>query len=90
MNRSLFSTGVKDDWETPPEFFHELDQEFHFTLDPCCTPHTAKCKNFYTPEENGLEQDWGGRLFSAILHTPTRKVIQIPRMNGYGNAIPSL
>lgn len=68
MNRSLFSTGVKDDWETPPEFFHELDQEFHFTLDPCCTPNTAKCKKFYTPEENGLEQDWGGG--GCILQSP--------------------
>lgn len=59
MNKALLSTG-KDDWETPLEFFKELDKEFHFTLDPCCTEKTAKCKRFYTERENGLLQDWGG------------------------------
>src|SRR5207253_4466055 len=29
-----------------------------FTLDPCCTHQTAKCKKHYTPEENGLAQSW--------------------------------
>lgn len=45
-------------WETPIEFFNELDKEFNFTLDPCCEIETAKCKKFFTPEENGLMQDW--------------------------------
>ena len=55
----LVSTG-KDDWETPFEFFQELDKEFHFTLDPCCTEETAKCKKFYTEQEDGLLQSWEG------------------------------
>lgn len=59
MNEALLSTG-KDDWETPLEFFKKLDEEFHFTLDPCCTEKTAKCKKFYTEQENGLVQDWSG------------------------------
>ena len=48
------------DWETPQEFFDELDKEFHFTLDPCATKKTAKCKKFYTKEDDGLIQDWFG------------------------------
>lgn len=40
--------------------FDELDAEFHFTLDPCATPETAKCAKFYTEEDNGLVQDWTG------------------------------
>jgi site-specific DNA-methyltransferase (adenine-specific) len=40
--------------------FDELDREFHFTLDPCCTSETAKCSKYYTPKENGLLQDWSG------------------------------
>ncbi len=48
-------------WETPQDFFDELDKEFHFTLDPCSTVETAKCKKFYTKEDNGLIQDWSGR-----------------------------
>ena len=59
----LFSSG-KNDWETPQDLFYELDEEFHFTLDPCCTPETAKCKKYYTEKENGLIQDWDGeRVF---------------------------
>ena len=57
MEKALFSSG-KDDWETPKELFKELDREFHFTLDPCCTPETAKCKKFYTEKEDGLSKDW--------------------------------
>lgn len=59
MNDALLSS-KRHDWETPQAFFDELDREFHFTLDPCCTPETAKCKKYYTPTENGLLQDWGG------------------------------
>ena len=59
MNKVLLSS-KRHDWETPQSFFDELDREFHFTLDPCCTPKTAKCKKYYTPKENGLLQDWSG------------------------------
>lgn len=59
----LFSSG-KDDWETPHDLFYELNEEFHFTLDPCCTPETAKCEKYYTEKENGLIQNWDGeRVF---------------------------
>jgi site-specific DNA-methyltransferase (adenine-specific) len=51
-------------WATPPEVYEPLDAEFHFTLDPCATPETAKCSRFFTEVENGLLQDWGNeRVF---------------------------
>lgn len=56
---ALFTTG-NNCWETPQELFDELDAEFHFTLDPCAEPRTAKCKKFYTKEDDGLAQDWTG------------------------------
>jgi site-specific DNA-methyltransferase (adenine-specific) len=37
-----------------------LNEEFEFTLDPCATSDNAKCKKYYTINENGLEQDWQG------------------------------
>lgn len=57
MDKVLFSTG-KDDWETPIDFFEKLNSEFEFTLDPCCTHQSAKCKKYYTQKENGLLQTW--------------------------------
>ena len=48
------------DWETPQDFFDELNNKFNFTLDPCATHANAKCKNYYTQAENGLTKNWGG------------------------------
>lgn len=59
MNAALLSS-KRHDWETPQEFFDKLDAEFHFTLDPCATPETAKCKKYYTAADNGLAQNWSG------------------------------
>jgi phage N-6-adenine-methyltransferase len=51
-------------WATPPEVFDPLHAEFDFTLDPCATAESAKCVEFFTEEQNGLEQSWGGhRVF---------------------------
>lgn len=61
MDRALLSTG-KDNWETPKNFYEKLDDEFHFTLDPCCTRENAKCKQYYTKDDDGLSRDWGGEV----------------------------
>ena len=53
----MFSSN-SDIWATPQDFFNALKQEFNFTLDPCALPINAKCSKFYTPEQNGLKQDW--------------------------------
>ena len=50
------------DWETPQDFFDELDKEFNFTLDPCATAKTAKCKKYYTKEDDGLSKGWAGEV----------------------------
>jgi phage N-6-adenine-methyltransferase len=59
MNDGLFSSD-RIDWETPPEFFALIDSEFHFDLDVCALPRNKKTPRCYTPEEDGLEQDWHG------------------------------
>jgi site-specific DNA-methyltransferase (adenine-specific) len=50
-------------WETPQEFFDMLDAEFGFTVDVCALPGTAKCMRYFTPEKDGLAQDWSGETF---------------------------
>jgi phage N-6-adenine-methyltransferase len=53
-----------NEWETPQDFFDKLNEEFKFTLDPCATNHNAKCNKYYTKQDDGLLQDWGGeRVF---------------------------
>lgn len=52
-----------NEWATPQDFFDKLDDEFHFTLDPCATPENAKCDLYFTQEEDGLSQNWLGTVF---------------------------
>lgn len=57
IGTALYSSR-SEEWATPHDFFLTLDRRFHFTLDPCATPHNAKCKRFFMKKDNGLEQDW--------------------------------
>lgn len=47
-------------WETPQDLFDALNEEFHFTLDVCATAENAKCRTYYTEEQDGLKQPWTG------------------------------
>lgn len=56
MNTEVMFSSKTDLWETPQDFFDDLDLEFHFDLDVCALPKNAKCGRYYTPEEDGLAQ----------------------------------
>lgn len=58
---TLFSR-ASDEWETPQDLFDALNASHGFTLDVCATAENAKCKKFFTEQENGLEQSWRGEV----------------------------
>lgn len=60
MNTDLMFSSKTDQWETPQDFFDQLNKEFHFTLDVCALPENAKCVDYYTPEQDGLSMPWTG------------------------------
>lgn len=63
ITKGLMSSNT-DEWGTPKAFFEELDKEFNFTLDPCSTENNHKCNKYFTKEQDGLKQTWGGyRVF---------------------------
>ena len=63
QTKGMFSSNSHE-WETPQDLFDELNEKYHFTLDPCATPENAKCEKFYTKEDDGLSKDWNGeRVF---------------------------
>lgn len=62
VNRGLFTSSTNL-WATPQDFFDTLDEEFHFTLDACALPENAKCPQYFTPEEDGLKQEWRGTVW---------------------------
>ena len=67
-------SSASTDWETPEDFFQKLNKEFKFTLDPCATPETAKCKRYYTEADDGLKQNWGGA--SVFMNPPYGRTIK--------------
>jgi phage N-6-adenine-methyltransferase len=58
--KNLMFSSKTNEWSTPQDFYNKLATEFAFTLDPCCTPPTAKCKAYYTEEDDGLSKSWEG------------------------------
>lgn len=60
MNTAAMFSSKKTDWETPQDFFTQLDEEFHFTLDPAASDENHKCHRYYTKERDGLKRDWQG------------------------------
>lgn len=72
MNKELMFSSKSNEYSTPQDFFEELNKEFKFTLDPCCTKENAKCSKFYTMQENGLLQDWKSEV--VFCNPPYSKV----------------
>ena len=60
MNTELMFSSKTDLWETPQELFDKYDAVYHFETDVCAFPENAKCKRFFTPEMDGLKQEWTG------------------------------
>lgn len=62
MNKELMFSSATDKWATPQDFYDKLNKEFHFTLDPCADETNHKCGTYFTEDQDGLKQDWGGHV----------------------------
>jgi phage N-6-adenine-methyltransferase len=60
LNEGMFSSNT-DLWATPMDFYKKLSWEFGgFDLDVCALEENAKCDKYFTPDIDGLKQDWSG------------------------------
>lgn len=60
MNTDVMFSSKTDLWATPQDLFDKYDAIYHFETDVCALPKNAKCKRFFTPEMDGLKQEWTG------------------------------
>jgi len=68
MNSALLSS-KRIDWETPVEFFEELNKDFNFTLDLCASSQNRKCDRFYSIDNSCLDKEpHGERIFCNPLY----------------------
>lgn len=72
-NTDVMFSSKTDVWATPQEFYDKLNDEFHFTLDPCADESNHKCDKYFTEKQDGLLQDWGGNI--VFCNPPYGKVI---------------
>ena len=49
-----------DLWATPQDFFDKQNAIYNFTLDVCANDENAKCKKYFTKNDDGLNKDWYG------------------------------
>lgn len=56
-------SSATDEWSTPQDLFDELHAEFKFELDVCALPSSAKCKKFFSPDDDGLNKEWSGNCW---------------------------
>lgn len=63
FSRAYHFSSMRQDWETPQWLFDKLDKEFAFTLDACATKATAKCADFFGPEDEAMFHSWSGRVW---------------------------
>ena len=50
----------KQEWETPLDLFEKLNHEFNFTLDLAADSTNHKCENYFTEQDDALQQSWHG------------------------------
>jgi phage N-6-adenine-methyltransferase len=49
-----------DLWATPQAFFDKYNSIYKFDIDVCAVSSNAKCDKYFSPEEDGLKQNWNG------------------------------
>jgi len=71
-NIEVHFSSKSNEWGTPPKLFQWLDNKFGFDLDAAATKENAKCRKFYTIEDDALKQDWikGSDYGNVFLNPP--------------------
>ena len=57
---NIHFSSATDMWATPQDFFNKYNAIYNFEIDVCAITDNAKCKKYFSPEDNGLMQEWRG------------------------------
>jgi phage N-6-adenine-methyltransferase len=57
INKVFFSS-MSNEWQTPKNVFEYLDNKYHFKLDAAATKENSLCNNYFTIENDALNQNW--------------------------------
>jgi phage N-6-adenine-methyltransferase len=65
----------QDEWQTPPDLYRKLNDEFHFTIDAAATGSNALCVQFFSKENSAFDQGWWGPVW-AFCNPPYARYVQ--------------
>lgn len=64
MIPAMSGPAKSDLYPTPLSFFRKMNRRYGpFDVDVCALPDNAKCARYFTPEQDGLKQEWSGRCW---------------------------
>lgn len=64
MKTDVHFSSASENWATPQDFFDRVAEEFGpFDLDACASPMNAKCARYFSIADDGLAQEWRGRVW---------------------------
>lgn len=76
INDSMFSSKNMS-WETPTDYFNQLNRKFKFDLDVCASDTNHKVDNYFTEDDDALKQKWGGqRIYEPAIRKTYQRVYQ--------------
>ena len=67
-NLKVMYSSNSDEWATPQSLYDELNREFNFDLDAAASELNHKCSRYFTIQDDGLTQNWGGVEYFATHH----------------------
>lgn len=83
-NMNVHFSSATEMWATPQEFFDKYNSIYNFQVDVCASPENAKCEQYFTEEDDGLEQEWEG---SCWMNPPYGRTIKSWMKKAYESSL---
>lgn len=86
-NMKVHFSSETEMWATPNDFYDRLNAVFRFETDVCAIASNAKCERFFTPEMDGLAQEWYGTCwmnppYGRAITSWVKKAYESAKQNG--------
>ena len=70
MNTALMFSSKSDEWETPPDVYDRLHDEFDFEVDLAASTDNHKCDHWWAKDDDALVQTWHDGFSRGWLNPP--------------------
>jgi len=76
MNNVHFSS-KSNYWQTPPELFRKLNEEFHFEIDAAAGANNRLCSKYFSEDNSSLDKNWIDYGTNIWLNPPYSRLLRL-------------